>query len=169
MATKPWRRPARMLFALATLACVTMSTLVIRIDQASASQTATLYIKKFTWTNHAVLGHGTFTITGSGFGTEPSVAVSNPCGDTGDDFSGMNLAIQDETQGWIAGSDANGSPSCVGLRIMSYSNTSIKVSFGSQFKSVQARSGDIIAFYIQNQVPCAAHWESKTYCAYPGG
>lgn len=63
------------------------------------------------------------------------MAVANPCGNTGDDFSGDVLAIQNNARRhrFIAGSDQGGGGACVGIFVSSYTDTSITFTFGSAY------------------------------------
>jgi hypothetical protein len=158
-----WLR--RILLVLVIIAGFTLSASTFSVSQASA----TLYIKRYTWTHSQVFGHGTFTITGSGFGSEPVAAVTNPCGKTGNDFPGLALAVEDSTNGWTAGSDTNGSPSCLGIKVKRYTNTSIAFSVGNDFKFVTADIHDVITFYIQETPVCTTYWERNAVCPHPRG
>ncbi len=77
------------------------------------------------------------TLTGSGFGTRANLGPpTTPCSspETGEDYGGL-FYFTNETEKWSAGNDA--SPNCdyVGLVLMSYSNTTVVFSFGSNFST----------------------------------
>ncbi len=69
------------------------------------------------------------TITGKGFGTVP-LGVLAPCSGNGKDFESNRLYLEDFSNSlgtWAAGQPRD----CIGLVVSTYSNTTIKMKFGS--------------------------------------
>jgi DNA-binding beta-propeller fold protein YncE len=84
----------------------------------------------------------TIVINGTGFETEAALGPANPPGcsnlsPTGNDF-GDNLWIQDWTANWLAGRGQ----ACVGLNVVSYSDTQIVLTPGSLYSSYGFFPGD---------------------------
>ena len=72
--------------------------------------------------------HPKITVTGTGFGTEPTGAATS-CSTTGSDYPGTDLVFQDVTAGWSAGASGD----CLGLVVSHYKATAVAFSFGSAY------------------------------------
>jgi streptogramin lyase len=90
----------------------------------------------------------TIVINGTNFGTEAALGPANPPGcinlsPTGYDF-GTNLWIQDVTANWLAGRGQ----ACVGLTVVSYSDTQIVLTPGSLYSSYGWYPGDSFTMVV---------------------
>jgi IPT/TIG domain len=74
------------------------------------------------------LDNPTFTITGTGFGTEPSTYTPG-CSASGDNFTYSDFIISDTQQAWQAGMSGD----CIGMNVVSWSTTQVVATFGSWY------------------------------------
>ena len=74
-------------------------------------------------------GSPSITVSGSGFGTESDLGSSSPagCSWSGSDYPAPSIALSDN--GWTAGENGD----CIGMNILSYSDSSITFTLGSGY------------------------------------
>lgn len=92
------------------------------------------------------------TIDGNGFGSAPSgTEVSNTCGATGSNYTQNAIVFEDYRSGilnWTAGQPGD----CVGLFLLSYSNTEVQFDLGNAYGlgagQVSVEDGDVVTVII---------------------
>jgi hypothetical protein len=94
----------------------------------------------------------TVTITGKNFGVEPAPDPPTPpdcvAGDTSLDYGANGLWFEDVTNGWTAGQRGD----CIGLDVVSYSNTQIVYRFGPFYASfTPVTSGDEFTIMVRGR------------------
>jgi hypothetical protein len=124
------------------------------IAAADSPDSATVQITSVQWGGNSFAP--TVTITGTGFGKKaptgaPASEAPGCTGVTGSDY-GTSIWFIDNTPNWRAGT---GKPptsgACVGLIISNWSNTSITLTFGSQYGSFNflANQGDNFVWTVK--------------------
>jgi hypothetical protein len=76
----------------------------------------------------------TVTVRGSGFGTESDLGTAIPayCSETGSDYA-SNFYFSDLSDGWAAGQGSGPVGDCIGVFIVSYSDSQITFGFGNGY------------------------------------
>lgn len=97
------------------------------------------------------LTHPTFTVDGTGFGSEPTPSIAADAGYTGEDYGVTALSFHDQgTLSFNAGQNIGTGRDTIGLVISSYTDTEIVFTLGSTYAGYYYPSG---RFEIQSGDP----------------